>query len=166
MKTSQYRAGHASLRKGRISISGQIYFITVCCVRQENLLAIHEAARAAARTLHKMHVDKYIHLRAWVLMPDHIHLLIELTETQTLSEAIGRINSCVAKAINKALNRSGTVWQGAYFDRALRKDEDIETVVDYLLNNPIRAGLVENLAAYSYWNITDWEGSLLNLNYR
>ena len=83
------------------------------------MLQSYEAAGAAARTLHQLHVDQHVSILAWVLMPDHMHLLIELDESQSLPVCMGRINSCVAKAINRATDRKGAVWQGAYFDRAL-----------------------------------------------
>ena len=45
-------------------------------------------------------------------MPDHMHLLIELDDSKTLSASMARINSCVAKAANQALDRLGPIWQG------------------------------------------------------
>ena len=162
MKTISRKPGHAALRKGRVSFARQIYFITVCCAQRECFLKSDDSARAAARTLHMLHVEKHINLHAWVLMPDHMHLLIELRELQSLAACMGRINSCVAKAVNQALHRKGSVWQGAYFDRALRREEDIEVAIRYLLNNPIRAGFVNNIEAYPYWNILEWHGPLLN----
>lgn len=158
------RAGHQNLRKGRASLAGQLYFITVCCLQRRPLLQSNEAAKAAARALHQLHLDQHVKIVAWVLMPDHLHLLIELGEMQLLPVCMGRINSCVAKAINRASDRKGAVWQGAYFDRALRRDEDVNGAIRYLLNNPIRAGLVENIEAYPYWNVTNWEGPVLNLD--
>ena len=159
-----FLAGHQNLRKGRVSLAGQIYFITVCCLQRRPLLRSHAAARAAARTLHQLHADQHVNIHAWVLMPDHLHCLIELGEMQSLPACMGRINSCVAKAINRAIDRKGAVWQGAYFDRALRRDEDVNTAIRYLLNNPIRSGLVENIEAYPYWNVSNWNVSVLSLD--
>ncbi len=96
-------------------------------------------------------------------MPDHMHLLLELDDSKTLSASMVRINSCFAKAVNEALDRHGPTWQGAYFDRGLRRHEDIDIAIRYLLNNPIRAGLVDKIEMYSYWNIPNWSGPLLDL---
>lgn len=128
------------------------------------MLQSHEAARAAARTLHQLHVDQHVNLLAWVLMPYHLHLLIELGEMQSLPVCMGRINSCAAKAINRAVDRKGAVWQGAYFDRALRCDEGVNAVMRYLLNNPIRAGIVESIESYPYWNVSNWDGPVFNFD--
>lgn len=89
---------------------------------------------------------------AWVVMPDHMHLLIRLHDSETLPAVMNRINSCTAKAVNRAIGAQGPVWQGAYHDRALRDERDLLPAVRYLLANPIRAGLVARLGAYPYWN--------------
>ena len=163
MKIHTISRGHKVLRKGRFSYARHVYFITVCCAKRECFLKPDVAARAAARTLHRLHVEKHINLHAWVLMRDHMHLLIELDDSKTLSAGMARINSCVAKAVNQALGRHGPIWQGAYFDRGLRKVEDIAVAIRYLLNNPIRAGIADNIEQYSYWNILNWDGPLLDL---
>lgn len=163
MKTISNNPGHSALRKGRFSFARHIYFITVCCKKREFFLKPDVAARAAARTLHKLHVEKHISLLAWVLMPDHMHLLLELDDSKTLSATMARINSCVAKAVNQSLGRHGAIWQGAYFDRGLRRHEDIDIAIRYLLNNPIRAGFVNKIEAYPYWNVLHWSGPLLDL---
>ena len=163
MKTNSISRGHAALRMGRVSIARRVYFITVCCAKRECFLKPDIAARAAARTLHRLHIEKHITLLAWVLMPDHMHLLLELDDSKTLSASMARINSCIAKAVNEALDRHGPIWQGAYFDRGLRRNEDIDIAIRYLLNNPIRAGIVNNIEEYSYWNILEWSGPLLSL---
>ena len=89
---------------------------------------------------------------AWVVMPDHVHLLIRLQGEETLPAVMNRINSCTAKAVNRVIGARGPVWQGAYHDRALRDERDFLPAARYLLANPIRAGLVAGLGAYPSWN--------------
>ncbi|MGH8050578.1 MAG: REP-associated tyrosine transposase [Arenimonas sp.] len=163
MKAISKNPGHAALRKGLFSFARHIYFITVCCAKRECFLKPEVAARAAAKTLHKLHVEKYVQLLAWVLMPDHMHLLLELDDSKALSASMARINSSVAKAVNHALGRHGAIWQGAYFDRGLRRHEDIDIAPRYILNNPIRAGLVDRIEAYAYWDVPHWQWPLLDL---
>jgi REP element-mobilizing transposase RayT len=163
MKTISNSPGHAALRKGRLSFARNVYSITVCCAKREYFLKADVAARAAGRTLHRLHTEKHIQLLAWVLMPDHMHLLLELDDSKTLSASMARINSCVAKAVNQALGRHGPIWQGAYFDRGLRRNEEVDIAIRYLLNNPIRAGLADKIENYPYWNISRWDGPSLDL---
>ena len=86
-------------------------------------------------------------------MPDHMHLALQLAEDETLSKTMNRINSCTAIAVNRVLNRNVPVWQGAYHDHALRDKAQLFAAIRYLVSNPIRAGLVQKLGDYPYWNI-------------
>jgi len=89
---------------------------------------------------------------AWVLMPDHAHWLLQLQGGETLATVVSRLKAASARSANEVLNRSGPLWQRAYHDRALRKDEQILAAARYLVANPLRAGLVRRLGDYPYWN--------------
>ncbi|MDB5971303.1 MAG: Transposase like protein [Hydrocarboniphaga sp.] len=89
---------------------------------------------------------------AWVLMPDHAHWLLQLNEDETLDAVVLRLKGASARSANQVLGRTGSLWQPAYHDRALRKDEHVITAARYLVANPIRAGLVHSLGDYPYWN--------------
>ena len=146
--------GHQALRKGRVSIANKIYLITVFCKNKESLFLNYEAARALSSTLHRVLQKQNSEILAWVVMPDHMHLLVQLSEDELISKTMNRINSCTAIAVNKALKRHSPIWQGAYHDHAIRDEEQLHSATRYLISNPIRAGLVKNLADYPYWNIT------------
>ena len=92
-------------------------------------------------------------------MPDHMHFALQLAEDETLAKTMNQINSCSAIAVNRALNRHSQLWQGACHDHALRDEEQLFTAIRYLISNPIRAGLVEKLGDYPYWNIVIAEPS-------
>jgi len=83
-------------------------------------------------------------------MPDHLHFVAELT-TDTLPRLMQSLKSYTAKQINAALNRHGQLWQDQYHDHAIRKDEKLNEVVLYMLNNPVRAGLVGDFHDYPFW---------------
>jgi putative transposase len=83
-----------------------------------------------------------------VVMPDHVHLaLVPLCRPQgpiPIAEIMQAIKGASAHRTNKLLNRHGKVWQEESFDRALRKEEQVEQKLYYMLENPVRAGLVNN----------------------
>ena len=83
-------------------------------------------------------------------MPDHIHFVAALRQV-SLSKLMRSLKSYTAKEINSCLNRHGNFWQPQYHDHTLRKDEDLNEVVLYTLNNPVRAGLVDDFHEYPYW---------------
>ena len=58
-----------------------------------------------------------------------------------------------AYKINQLLNQKGVIWQRSFYDRRLREDETIYDTANYILDNPIHAGLVDNLADYPLWGV-------------
>ena len=95
--------------------------------------------------------------QAWVLMPDHMHVLVELGELP-LSEAVRRAKGRSAFEFNRARGRRGEVWARAFHDRAIRGERNLRDAARYLVRNPLRAGLVQDLAHYPFWGSV-WTGS-------
>ncbi|MNG31282.1 Transposase IS200 like protein [compost metagenome] len=84
-------------------------------------------------------------------MPDHFHWLIEL-HNGDLPKLMQSVKSRSARAINKERGRQETLWQKGYFDRVLRRDEDLKSAARYIIANPMRAGLVAHVGDYSLWD--------------
>jgi putative DNA methylase len=84
--------------------------------------------------------DRY-RLTAWVIMPNHIHLLLTPFSHQSLSRIMQSIKSYTAQEANKLLNRAGHFWMQDYFDRFIRDELHYERVIAYIENNPVKAGL-------------------------
>ena len=95
---------------------------------------------------------------AWCIMPNHVHTLIEVFNSISLSEIIHSWKSFSANQINKLLNRTGQVWMMEYFDRYIRDYEHFDKVVNYIHNNPVKAGLVKSPSEYR-WSSAYEEGS-------
>jgi len=92
-------------------------------------------------------------------MPDHVHLaLVPLCLSRgpvPIAEITQAIKGASARRINKLLNRRGRVWQEESFDRALRKEEQFQEKLYYMLENPVRAGLAGNPLDYPWiWRRT------------
>jgi len=92
---------------------------------------------------------------AWILMPDHVHWLIQLGKHEKLEAVVNRLKSASAREANRELRRTGPLWQKAFYDHALRSEEDVVAVGRYIIANPIRAGLVARVGDYPFWN-TIW----------
>ncbi len=80
---------------------------------------------------------------SWVVMPNHVHLLLHPFEGHSLSDIIKRIKGVSARKINKATGSNGSVWQADYFDRFIRDEKHFWSTVDYIEYNPVNAGLCE-----------------------
>jgi REP element-mobilizing transposase RayT len=87
---------------------------------------------------------------AYVVMPDHLHWLFSLEKDEPLGQLIQQIKGCTSRRINARCNSSGHIWQAGYHDRAIRKHEDLEPIANYVLLNPVRAGLVKQPEDYPY----------------
>ena len=148
------RPGSRSLRKGRFSTKGQIYHVTTRAQADTKPFVAAESAFVVCAAFHATSRLVDATLLAWVLMPDHAHWLIELGEQHTLNVVVGKLKSAAAGAINR-FHDSPTrtsVWQAGFYDRAIRRDEDVLTVARYVVANPLRAGLVTRLGDYPWWN--------------
>ncbi len=154
------RANGANLRKGRFSELGRIYFITACTAGREPLFTTGDVAGLLCREFARVEDEASRITFAWVVMPDHVHWLLQLRCDALLSDVVRRFKGRSARRVNACLGRSGKLWQRGFHDHALRRDDDVRTTARYLINNPVRAGLVEHAGQYPYWD-TIWHRRLV-----
>ena len=141
------------LRKGRYSEQQRAYFVTtVLAERERRYFADFSCARLVVAEMRALHDDEVVCSLAWVIMPDHIHWLFQLKEGMVLSAAVKRFKTRSARRVNDYLHRQGTLWQKAFYDHAVRKDEDVQGIARYIVANPLRAGLVEHVGDYPLWD--------------
>jgi len=81
-------------------------------------------------------------LIAWVIMPNHVHALIEQAGGFPLGDIVHAWKSFTAKQANKQLGRTGAFWAPDYFDRFIRDQTYFDVAVHYIHENPVKAGLV------------------------
>jgi len=81
---------------------------------------------------------------AWVIMPNHVHTLIETIEGHPLDRIVHSWKSYSAQQANRILGRTGRFWFREYFDRYIRDERHFASAVRYIHNNPVKAGLVES----------------------
>ena len=82
-------------------------------------------------------------LLEWCIMPNHVHLLLQMANGCKLSQTMHSLKSYTAHEANSILGRQGTFWWREYFDRYIRDYQHYKMVVGYIANNPIKAGLVK-----------------------
>jgi putative transposase len=86
-------------------------------------------------------------------MPDHVHLLIEAPrDAVDFQRTVRLLKSRSGFYFKKHFGR--TLWQRSYFDRTLRRDEDVYGVVQYIFENPVRARLVKSPKDYPFLGAT------------
>ncbi|HAT10367.1 MAG TPA: isochorismate synthase, partial [Planctomycetes bacterium] len=80
-------------------------------------------------------------IHAWCVMPNHVHVLVELPPGIQLAGIVHSWKSFTAKAANARLGRTGEFWQPEYFDHLIRDQADFAHAVRYIEQNPVMAGL-------------------------
>ena len=80
-------------------------------------------------------------LFAWVVMPNHVHVLIAPIAGNRLADIVQAWKSWSAKAINTRRGASGIVWQREYFDQFIRDEQHFAAALAYIEENPVKAGL-------------------------
>ncbi len=135
-----------NLRTGRFSQANQIYHITFTTKNRQPTFKNFANARALIHILKLSDHLQYTATLAFVIMPDHIHWLMQLGDKHKLNNVIKTIKSKASIQIGHP------IWQSGYYDHAIRKDEDIVNIARYIIVNPIRAGLVKKVGDYPHWD--------------
>ena len=121
-----------------IDTAKEVFFITICCKRRgENQLCHQDVASALfdAVRFYERKQEWFVHLL--VLMPDHVHFLASFAMDAQMKDVVARWKRYTS-------TRAKIRWQRDFFDHRLRGDEGWREKADYILQNPVRAGLVTN----------------------
>src|SRR5579872_6222232 len=149
MRKRDGREGHSALRRGRVSLPQHVYHVTTVTAGRSPVFESFPAARVVARCLNAPGLLRDARTLCWVLMPDHLHWLVQLGESQDLSTLVRRLKSSSALEITRQAATSRlALWSSSFYDRALRQEEDLETAARYIIGNPVRDGLVESVGDY------------------
>ena len=139
------------LLRGRYSEPGREYLVTAVTDKRKPYFESFDVARLLTHALRESHEVAQAEWLAFVVMPDHFHALLRLRQAP-LATVMRTVRGISARQINRRLGRSGRVWQPGYHDRALRSEEDRVAIARYIVGNPLRAGLVDNLGDYPHWD--------------
>jgi putative transposase len=129
------------------------YFITICTAKRQQVLEIPIIRTAVLEKWHQLPQQfPGVRLDAFVIMPDHVHGLLWLDgskkETPTLGKLIGAFKGWVTitwRNYHKDANIPclNPLWQRDYYEHVIRNEEDLELTREYILNNPLKASLIQ-----------------------
>ena len=87
-----------------------------------------------------------INVLSYCVMPNHVHLVMQLPETPDFSfgKLMQRLKGRTAYKANQLLRRNGPFWQHESYDHLIRDERELEHINAYVVMNPVKAGLVEN----------------------
>ncbi len=133
--------------------SSTTYFITACTFCKKNLLQSERMADLFRQTMYRYRGERKFLLHAFVVMPDHIHLLLTVPEDLTLERVVQFIKGGFSHQAGKMIGGGGPVWQKSFVDRRVRDVSEFQRYQAYIEQNPVRAGLVEVAGQYRYCSL-------------
>lgn len=173
------------------NVERPVYFVTTNTFERRRIFGDPEFAGVATRNIYHLEERGDVKNFAFVVMPDHVHVLFEIMCGKTVSEIMHDVKSHIAHELSSISHRQGChalaesentfgrnqptrsvaasgmsrniaasgmaterkyvrVWQRSFYDHVVMDDRDLWTHIEYIKNNPIRAGLVRALDDYSW----------------
>ncbi len=132
----------------RFHQSGQSHFVTFCCYHRRRLLTTDESRRIFESALERVRRSFGLHVYGYVVMPEHVHLLLSEPQQDTLADALKSLKQGVSRRL---IGDADHFWQKRYYDFNLRKYPQFVEKLRYIHRNPVKRGLCERPE--------DWEWS-------
>jgi putative transposase len=126
------------------------YFVTAATYQRMPLLATAQAKECVQSALKAAISGYQIKLRAWVLLNNHYHLLLQTQRGSDLPRFVRQLHGRTAHDVNQSHGVQGRqVWHN-YWDTCVRTDVDLWTRFNYIHNNPVKHGYVQHAEAWRY----------------
>jgi len=123
--------------------------VTLCTDKRRDLFADTALADACLVLLRSQAEARSVAAHAYCFMSDHLHLVIAPSPEASVPDFLRDFKG-LSTRIAWERGYEGKLWQPRFFDHFLRKDEDLRRAVDYIVNNPVRKGMVVEWREYSY----------------
>jgi putative transposase len=140
---------------------GHAHFVTFSCYRRRRLLELDRARRIVLGVLNSQLARQHGRCVGFVVMPDHVHAIVWFPEPDQLSHFMKQWKQRSSVQIKRHLAddrnayaatfpRSDPVWQPRYYDFNLFTSRKIEEKLEYMHQNPVRAGLVDRACSWPW----------------
>jgi len=130
-----------------LQVNGATYFLTFRCRPR---LCLPPTGRTIVLNAIRYWDGNRIDLDAAVVMPDHAHAILRITDGSALETILHSIKSFSANRVNRLLQRRGAFWQDENFDHIERGETDWQNKLEYVRNNPVKKGLCDNPEGYPW----------------
>lgn len=135
------------------------YFVTFCTRERRPTLATSDIAQLVLLQFRRTADLEGFALIAYCIMPDHVHLIVSgRRDTSDLRRFVKMAKQRAGAAY--AMRSGQPLWQKGYYERILRRDEDVWRLARYVIENPVRAGLVGRASDYPHVGSDVWPPEL------
>ena len=136
---------------------GMCFSLTMATADRDRAFSDANVVDACLKELNVTAAKYNLSVFAYCFMPDHLHLLASAPEGVSMLNAVRHFKQLTSfRFRNLPRYRGEALWQRSFYDHALRKEEDINVVAEYIWANPVRAGLVADINAYPHWGSLVW----------
>jgi len=122
---------------------GTSYFVTTRCWQGRNIFQVSKTAEILLKTILRYRDQGCYMLHEFVVMPNHIHLILTPSGNTSLERAVQLIKGGSSHEIHKERENSVKIWQEGFHDWTIRDAQDWHTKVGYIRLNPVRAKLAD-----------------------
>jgi putative transposase len=126
------------------------FFVTILTDGKKNLLQKDQYASLLVDCLLHYRDQGKFALHAFVIMPDHAHIVLSPLDAHTVERSVQFIKGAFSYRMRKELGYQGAVWRQSFHDRRLRDEQALSAAIAYTHQNPVRRGLVSNEASYQF----------------
>src|SRR6202047_4123835 len=124
----------------RFHHSGQSHFVTFCCYHRRQLFTTDASRRIFESALERVRHSFGLQVYGYVVMPEHVHLLLSEPQRDTLADALKSLKQGVSRRL---IGDADHFWQKRYYDFNLRNYPQLVEKLRYIHRNPVKAGLCE-----------------------
>jgi putative transposase len=129
---------------------GCTYFVTTDTWENREIFRVVEVAELVTQRILECRDSSAYLLHEFVVMPNHLHLLLTPGRTTTLEKAMQLIKGGASHAIHQRRGHKMQVWQPGFHESTVRDSRDYETKCAYIRMNPVKAGLAERPQDWPY----------------
>jgi len=138
----------------RGTTSASTYFITAGTYDKVHVLQSGRMAELFCQVMFRYRDQGKFYVHAFVVMPNHIHLLITVPDGMTLERAVQLIKGGFSFEAGRVLGLRGSIWQKSYVDRRVRDATEAGRFRNYIHQNPVRANLVDEAGQFPYSSLS------------
>ena len=129
---------------------GSSYFVTTRCWQGRSVFQVTQIAEILVETMTRYRDRGGYLLHEFVVMPNHLHVLLTPSSTASLEKSVQLIKGDSSHEIRKRCDRRIEIWQEGFYDWTIRDTNDWQSKVGYIRMNPVRAKLVEKPEQWPY----------------
>ncbi len=133
----------------RYLAEGYVYHVSSTTHERRAVFRSPDAAQVLLDAIDFQRADRALVL-AYVVMPDHFHALVAPRTPWTISKVMQSIKGYTSRVLSERLGQRGRLWQPSFYDRVIRSEPQLWGCVEYIHENPVKAGLSCEVDGYPY----------------